>query len=359
MTSGSQSGPRLEGLDALRGFAALWVLVYHFSLSKHMPSLAEAAPWLEQGFIMGNLGVAIFYVLSGIVMAATMHHVTMTMRNAVQFLKRRLVRLTPPYYAALAIGVALVALKVRMGEPPNVDIGWRSVLSHLVYAQDFLGHANIIDVFWTLVIEVQFYIAFALVWCLADRAMGRGGETSPQQHRRKHVAWALAVLALPWPLGWIDTPVWSGGFLPFWYLFMGGVLCAFGLTGKHAGAATPAYLYAAVMIVNGVVKPNPASLTGGLTIVFVLLLSHRAAIASLLKQRWFQWLGMVSYSVYLIHLPVMGPLMRVVRKVMGDGVAADGVGLGATLAGCLAVAALMHRFLEVPAIGWSRRVRYT
>jgi peptidoglycan/LPS O-acetylase OafA/YrhL len=355
----SRGGPRLEGLDALRGLAALWVMTYHFSLSQHMPALASGLPWLKQGFEAGTHGVAVFFVLSGIVMAATMHHVTMTMRNAVQFLKRRLVRLTPPYYVALAIGVALVAVKVRMGEPPNVDMGWRSVLSHLVYAQDFLGHANIIDVFWTLVIEVQFYIAFALVWCLADRALGRGGEMSPQQHRRKHVAWALAVLALPWPLGWIDTPVWPGGFLPFWYMFMGGVLCAFGLAGKHAGAATPAYLYAAVMIVNGLVKPNPASLTGGLTIVFVLLLCHRAAIASLLKQRWLQWLGMVSYSVYLIHLPVMGPLMRVVRKVMGDGVAADVIGLGATLAGCLVLAALMHRFLEVPAIGWSRRVRYT
>jgi peptidoglycan/LPS O-acetylase OafA/YrhL len=354
-----QSASRLEWLDALRGVAAMCVVLFHFSHGKHMPTLGQALPWLEAGFKLGDLGVAIFFVLSGIVMATTMHGVTMTAGNAVQFLKRRLIRLTPPYYAALALGVALVAIKVRMGEPPNVDISWRSVLSHLAYAQDFLQHPNIIDVFWTLVIEVQFYIAFALLWCLADRVLVGVDDAKPQASRREWLAWALALLALPWPLGWIETPVWPGGFLPLWYLFMGGVLCAFGIASKRAGAAAPACLYATVLVVHGLIKPNATSLTGGLTIVFVLWVSHQPTIESVLKGRWLQWLGMVSYSVYLIHLPVMGPLMRLVRRGMGDGLAADAVGLLATCVGCLALAALMHRFLETPAIAWSRRVRYT
>jgi peptidoglycan/LPS O-acetylase OafA/YrhL len=352
-------GQRVAALDALRGVAALWVLGYHFSLSQHMPALAQSLPWLGQSLAVGDLGVAIFFVLSGVVMATTTHRVAMTTGNAVQFLKRRLIRLTPPYYAALALGVALVALKVRMGEPPNVETGWRSVLSHVVYAQDFLHHANIIDVFWTLVIEVQFYAAFALLWCLADRRRVGGADAMPQPLRRERLAWALAALALPWPLGWVNTPVWNGGFLPFWYLFMGGVLCAFGLENKRATAAVPAYLYASVMIIHGALKPNGASLTGGLTIVFVLAMSHRPAIADVLKLRWLQWLGMVSYSLYLIHLPAMGPLMRLIRKGLGDGLTADAVGLVATCMACLVLAALMHRFLELPAIAWSRRVRYT
>jgi peptidoglycan/LPS O-acetylase OafA/YrhL len=359
MNTAPPNALRLEGLDALRGIAAMCVVLYHFSHGKHMPAAAQAMPWLETGFAFGHLGVAVFFVLSGVVMATAVHRVTMTAGNAVQFLKRRFIRLTPPYYVALAVGVTLVAIKMRMGEPPKVDIGWRSVLSHLVYAQDLLKHANIVDVFWTLVIEVQFYVAFALLWCFADRGLGGVGEVQPQPLRRERLAWALALFALPWPLGWIDTPVWPGGFLPFWYIFMGGVLCAFGISSGRARAALPACLYAVVMIVNGLITTNGASLTGGLTIVFVLLMSRQPAIESALKLPWLQRLGMVSYSLYLVHVPVTGLVMRLIRRGLGDGLGADVVGLGATLVVCLLLAALMHRSLELPAIAWSRRVRYT
>ena len=103
---------RLGLVDALRCFAALWVVLFHMSEGKHIPTLLAAIPdWLKYiVFDAGHLGVPIFFVLSGIVMAVTTFRVQMTHKNAAKFVSRRLVRLAPPYYVAIAFGIAVGAL---------------------------------------------------------------------------------------------------------------------------------------------------------------------------------------------------------------------------------------------------------
>jgi len=71
MTDSSSTHSRLVFLDSMRGFAALWVVLHHFSEGGHMPVLSAAMPHALKAalFDLGNLGVPVFFVLSGVVMA--------------------------------------------------------------------------------------------------------------------------------------------------------------------------------------------------------------------------------------------------------------------------------------------------
>ena len=92
------------------------------------------------------------------------------------------------------VELTFVDTGIRM--PSSID-----VLAHLGYSQDFFGIKNINAVFWTLGVEVQFYLAFALLMWVADR----WGASPPNPRARTQMAWLSAVLALPWLFGWLTT----------------------------------------------------------------------------------------------------------------------------------------------------------
>src|SRR5689334_15625966 len=86
-------------VDALRGFAALGVVIFHFTEADHIPLLASALPaWVVLILNHGNLGVPVFFVLSGFVIAHSVHSERVTMPFAAKFMLRRSLRLDPPYW---------------------------------------------------------------------------------------------------------------------------------------------------------------------------------------------------------------------------------------------------------------------
>lgn len=341
-----QPSNRLAFLDAMRGVAALWVVLFHFSQGGHMPALAAALPTLVNAalFDLGHLGVPIFFVMSGIVMTTTTARVPMTTGNGWRFVLRRMVRLSPPYYAAIAAALVILWFKVQLGIATMPSPS--AVLAHMVYAQGLLGIENIAYVFWTLGIEVQFYIAFALMMWATDRSA----------ISRVVVSWASALLALPWAFGWLSTPVWSGGFVNLWFSFMAGVLCGQALS--RDGAWPVAVGYSALLAAVGLAAGDSFVLTTGLAGITVCLAAYWSPLRLALSHRVLQHLGLVSYSLYLFHSLVTGPTMRAVRMVVAPGPMADAAALAIVLCACLAVAFLAYHFIERPAIAWGRRIQF-
>jgi peptidoglycan/LPS O-acetylase OafA/YrhL len=345
---------RLALVDALRCFACFWVVLFHLSEGNHIPTLLAAIPgWLKyMVFDAGHLGVPIFFVLSGIVMATTTSRVPMNNVNATNFVARRLVRLAPPYYAAIALGVAVIAVKHMLGQPGIEIPGVTAILAHALFLQDFLGIRNIITVFWTLCIEVQFYIFFAVLLWLADRA---GEGVTPK--RRNLWIWGSALLALLWPAGIIHAIGWKGGFIAFWFSFMAGVLCAQTLSGTKQSRYI-AIGYCALALVIGLATKNSFTIAAGLTGLLFCFLVNRSTMLGFISSYPVQKIALISYSLYLFHSPVTGFFMRVYRAFMPTGLFSDALAAVLIIATCIAFSAMAYLMFERPAIAWSRRIKF-
>ena len=165
---------RLSSVDALRGAAALGVVLYHT-----VGSNAQFGPrflrWLVAPVLplirFGYVGVFLFFVISGFCIhlsrakarAASKPSVTFT-----AFWKRRFTRLYPPYLIALILYLAIAGFTTKFELTPFYV--W-DVISHLFMIHNLDSHTvySINGVFWTLAIEEQLYLAYFLLLFLRKR----------------------------------------------------------------------------------------------------------------------------------------------------------------------------------------------
>ncbi len=345
---------RLAFADGLRGLAALWVVLYHASEGGHLTQLKAVLPKLitDLVFNFGHLGVPVFFVLSGFVMAFTVQSETVDRAFAGRFVLRRLVRLTPPYWTSIALVVALLVVKgwaVR-GTTPLPSVG--AILANATYLHGILDVPPLNYVYWTLGVEVQFYIVFALLMLLADTL----GPSLGRLRARVLVFGATSLVALLWPLGLVAAPGWPGGFAPFWFSFAAGVLVCWGW--QHGGRiAVGALLLAVAIGIAAFVTDSSFALTAALTAAALLAAGRFGRMQSWLGWGWLQFLGAISYSLYLLHNPLTGAGFNLVRRVLPGGIPTELVGLCASVAICIAVSYAVYRLVEVPSQRWSRAIR--
>lgn len=127
----SRRSQRFVFVDALRGLAAMWVLLFHTFESKHMANLEQSLPeWTAQFFHTGHMGVIIFFVLSGFVIAHSVDRSRVGARYAGWFMLRRAVRLDPPYWASILV---IILFSRHVPRPSAL-----AVLAHMFYLQDLL-----------------------------------------------------------------------------------------------------------------------------------------------------------------------------------------------------------------------------
>ena len=93
------------------------------------------------------------------------------------------------------------------------------LVAHVLYLQDILGYPNINSVFWTLCLEVQYYLIYVVLL-----AVTRNNPNAPYQGKPTiAIIGAAALISLLWPTGVIQDGLWPGSFLPFWHSFLLGV----------------------------------------------------------------------------------------------------------------------------------------
>ena len=343
---------RLAFADGIRGLAALWVVLFHASEGGHLAHLKAVLPlWLARLlFDWGHLGIAIFFVLSGFVMMHSVRHYAFTLQFGGRFMARRLLRLTPPYYASILFVVTYVAGKaLAQGQPaalPTLGV----TMAHASYLQDILALPTLSVVYWTLCIEIQFYIAFTLAM-LAQRRLGlRIGGASALP-----VVLTLSALAgLPWAFGIVDLPLYPGGFLSFWYCFMLGVLVSARSVDRRLNLLLTVYL---LLLVAAGALTGSGVVWASLAATALMLTGDRIALLErVLTSRALQFLGLVSYSLYLTHNQVSGAVAFVMKRFVPANAGGELGLLIAMIAACLVVAYLGYRLVERPSIVWSRGV---
>ena len=167
---------RLRGVDALRGAAALGVVLYHEVGSKPRVPTGTIWNWLASPLwaisSFGYAGVFLFFVISGFCI-----HLQWARRWTVEakprtdfvaFWKRRIRRLYPPYLIALAIYLVVSGFTTKL--QATAFYVW-DVTLHLVMLHNIDGRTaySINGVFWTLAIEEQLYLSYFLLLFFRNR----------------------------------------------------------------------------------------------------------------------------------------------------------------------------------------------
>ncbi|MBC8152273.1 MAG: acyltransferase, partial [Bacteroidetes bacterium] len=129
---------RIRELDALRGIAALLVVLFHFTMFR---------PQAEYGFKYGVTGVDLFFMISGYVIFLTINRV----RDWRDFIVSRVARLYPAYWTA----VLLTTLLLYVFDRPHFFP--KATLANLTMLQNFVGTGDLDGAYWTLAVELIFY----------------------------------------------------------------------------------------------------------------------------------------------------------------------------------------------------------
>lgn len=333
---------RLDFLDGIRGLAALYVVFDHIYLAEYLrwnpytdagtvinPGLPHRLQQIIHLFQYGHYAVVMFIVLSGFsLMLPIARSSEETLKGGMLgYLKRRSLRILPPYYAALGVSLLLITLVPGLHKP---DGGWwcfslpawtaGNLLSHLLLVHNLNGHWEYkIDApLWSVASEWQIYFVFPLLllpvwkrfgslaalmaafaistalhkglhgridcacpWFVASFTLGMAAAAVCFSSRkletvlRQRIPWG--VLSLVGALGFVKIlrhPHWISGHA--WQMDMAASLCA------------AMFLVFCTQCASAHSSPR------------VLW------IVRLLEARWPQRLGMFSYSLYLTHFPVLG-----------------------------------------------------
>lgn len=287
---------RLLALDGLRGLAALAVVLYHLSGHIKQELSATIPQWMMTIFEYGFLGVPVFFVLSGFVIAASVKSSAVTIHYVGRFALRRSIRLDIVYWSAIGLSLALLWLKGKFMGLPISYPQFSEVAFHAFYLQDIFQVENQIStVFWTLCLEVQFYLFFILSIYATTRI-------NPINSLFMHSI-VIAFLGIISSMIYADIIMVSmpGLFLKYWVFFALGCLCYRSLTfgGCHS-LLFSAVIAISLIVIVGSDKPNYI-VASTATVLFIYVLGVYGHLKRGLSNRYLQFLGMVSYSLYLTH----------------------------------------------------------
>ncbi len=295
----------IAGLDGLRGFAVLLVLLYHTHV-------------LNAGWV----GVPIFFVLSGFLITGILIRekeapLSTFLKN---FYGRRFLRIFPPYYAFLMV-LAFAKPCVHAMSGVTGDLPWALSYTSDFYLATRFAHPSVVTShLWSLSVEEQFYLVWPVViYCLPARFLPA-------------LLWSI-VVASPL-LRFVIFGVWQrlgyGSPLPFWdlYVLPTSHLDAFAIgalcwirpprLAPRALLGACASFFALCLVLrhrykDGILPitlPHAYAYAWGYSVIdalsagLLLLVSQGKDVIALFRGWPLTRLGRISYGVYLVHYPL-------------------------------------------------------
>lgn len=317
---------RIASLDALRGIAALAVVIHHAALQRlpivrHAIADSDGNVFHPVLFWMGTWGVTLFFVLSGFCI-----HLPQARKESEgapfigwkEFYRRRARRLLPTHYASIAF--AAVAAYVFPTELiSRATIG--TLLAHVFMVHTWVNSVvfySINAVFWSIAVEVHFYLAYPLLQWIRKR-LGFG-----------LIAALLGVGLVVYSVGFLSPPgdvrfVVQNLFLVTWWQWGLGVALAdiyfrrsLPPIARFVVFRGSLWVWGALSLAVAYVDPTVASVHVRFWIFPVIcaavLLCAAVGPARAHRARPLEWLGDFSYSLYLIHPVALAITIRVLPQ---------------------------------------------
>lgn len=349
---------RIPLIDAVKGLACAVIVGHHMARYGPMAeSAGTLAPslfgWLAQE---GRLAVQVFLVIAGFLAAGSLApEGVLRVDRPMQRVLRRYARLVMPYLAALSCSVLVAALvrpwldDATVPDAPVVA----QLLAHGLLLQDLLGYEALSSGVWYVAIDFQlFVLALALCWC-AQR-LERRWQVDAVRARWLAVTGVLALAAASLVV-FNRHPALDDTALYFFGAYGLGMLSFW--IGRATRVST--WRWAALLL----------TLLGGAALAIDwrsrIALALVAALAIVVTQRR-QWLagawprawqpllrlGELSYSLFLIHFPMILLVNAVVDRWWPAQPWVALLGMGAAFALSLAAAELLYRQVESRAVTW-------
>lgn len=381
MTTPDRPRPgRIAGLDGVRALGALAVLTTHVGFSSGAAISGHGGGMLARL----DIGVAIFFVLSGFLLHRPHVHARLTGRESPpvrQYLRHRVLRIMPAAVAAVVLSQFIV--------PPDQRAEFGQLVQVVTMTQiyvDGLG-AHGLTQMWSLSTEVAFYLVLPLVALALRRWLPR----SPTQAVCVELAVLLTVPVASLIWWWLVVPsvAWSGLWLPGlagWFAV--GMGLATWTAAREAGllpaspvdrlAADPVTCWVMAFAVYTIVATpvggpltlDPAgagalvaknalyTLTAALLVLPVIRTTTPSASGSSLVHRTLgsrpaEFLGTISYGIFVYHVAILALVERLIghRPFQGD-FAALFIG---TLSLAVGTATVSYFLIERPVMRWGRR----
>lgn len=319
---GAQLGrTRLDYVDGLRALTALYVLIHHewreiwpYEYHRYPPGmLLYLTGWLNYG----HLGVSAFIVISGFcLMLPVLRNQGMLPGTVRQWLYRRGWRILPPYYAALGLslllGVSLISQPTGTIWDGCLHLDRANIISHLLLVHDIYGPTRINYVLWSIATEWHIYFLFPLLLLLWAAA-------GPRNATVIVTVLSFAVYLALHSIG--IEPAWFAVVPQYVALFTFGMLAAAIVTSQehrlaHVRETVRWEIIAAAMLVVVCVylalfgdhEYVYADYPMGLCVAALLIACGRGAkspLRTLLSFKPLCRIGAFSYSLYLIHAPLI------------------------------------------------------
>ena len=328
---------RITQIQALRAFAAVLVVIYHAKLTSG-----------------GYIGVDIFYVISGyLITGLLLRELTKTGKISLKtFYLRRIKRLLPTSFFVLFITavVSWLLFPSTMRSELGKDIAAASIyISNYLFAFWQMDYQNlntlppVVIHYWSLAVEEQFYLFWPFIIYVIYRIGGR-----------RLVGYAIAVItALSFLFSLYQTqsaPIWAFYSLPTraWELGVGALLLfipqRIKFSSNYIWIALTLLLFGTLRFDDATAFPGTAALIPVLGTAMALAAVHSwpSPLNAVGNLRVVQWLGEISYPLYLWHWPVLvipavylGRGLHIYERVI-------------CIALTLLLADLTHRYIEDP-----------
>lgn len=349
---------RLALIDGLRGVAAMMVVIYHLTANVGKEAFASLPVWLSSLPSFGYLGVYVFFVISGYVITSSIGSSEITGSYLGKYALRRSIRLDPPYWLSMLVAIGMAYLATRLFSDISRPLPTKGELvAHVLYLQDILGLKSIVDVYWTLCLEVQFYlVTLLLLWCTSLRSGSRRADVAAKTRTFAVASLSLLTLSLLQHASVLPEPI-PGLFISAWYAFSAGMFCY--VWTKHAQFLSILVVGLLATVAVGVVSASLPILTVVATTLLLIAAWRAGKMGSWLSNRLIQYLGKISYSLYLFHPTIGWSTVSLLKKLFGDpsGIGSGVFFLSAGIASSVVSAAIVHRLIEIPSIRWSRKIR--
>lgn len=352
---------RFDYLDSVRGLAALIVLIHHLFISTPRADRAVLASLIAYTPLrlieVGRPAVVMFFVLSGFVLTASLHG---RPADPLRYMGRRMARIYLPFVAAIVLSCVLYGLAYR-GVTPHVS-GWlETVWASGVSVPVVLDHLSMLGrpqdlsldpVVWSLWYELRISLLFPTLVALLVRA---GSAMALTGTVLLWLGCELAVRILGWEPNAITAESWIEGLLltlHFVPMFAAG--CLLFLHRDQVLALhrlMPPFIRLAAWVAALAMFTRFSDLVtfpGAVAVLALCVATPR--LQDVLSHGVLVWLGRISFSLYLTHVPVIAALYR--WEAVG---ARLQVRAAVALVLCLAVAVVFFRLVEQPSIAISRR----